>query len=99
MMEAKRQLKKFLGLTAVGILILAGISIAASVKDKDGSENKSIQTYDKSDHQIVSEVAEESGSRKICRKFFEEDEQDALARGYIEKDIVDCSFVSCGGLY
>jgi len=94
----KKQLKKILGIAVVGI-ILAGVAVGISIKDKNNSKAESSQAYNNSKNQVSQSPDIKDNHKKICKDFFEENEQDAISKGYTEKDVVDCSFVGCGGLF
>ena len=99
MIIIKKQLKKILGLAAVGAVLIGAVVGGISVKDKNSSKAESTQAYNNSKNQLPQNSDIKANHQKICRDFFEEDEKDAILKGYSEKDVVDCSFVGCGGIF
>jgi hypothetical protein len=99
MIIIKKQLKKILGLAAIGAVLIGAVVGGISVRDRNGSKDKSIQTHNDSKDQSSLELTSKLKTKKICKKFFEENEQEAIIRGYSQKDVIDCSFAGCGTLY
>ena len=92
-----KQVRKVLGLAAiVGIVAISTIA-GILIKDKNDSGAKSMTQI--SSNQDANQDAKADHRKTICRDVFEEDEQAAILKGYIRKDVVDCSFVGCGGLF
>jgi hypothetical protein len=99
MIIIKKQLKAFLGLAAIGAVFIGAVVGGVLVKDRNSSKAKSTQTYNNSEDQFSQNSNIKANHQKICKDFFEENEQDLVLKGYSKKDVVDCSFVGCGGLF
>jgi len=99
-----KQVRKILGLAAIVGIVAVSTIAGILIKDRNDSGAKSAQAYNNSgngsENEIPSAPDIKIDHRKtICKDVFEEDEQDAILKGYSEKDVVDCSFVGCGGLF
>jgi len=98
MLTIKKQLKKILGLTSIGI-ILAGVVVGIIVKDKNDSKVKSLQANNPETQTLQNSNTKTSRPKTICKDFFEKNEEESISKGYSKKDVVDCSFVGCGGIF
>ena len=98
MITIKNQIKKIIGLASIGVVVV-GVAIGVLIKENN-SKPKPIRSYNDLENQISPGLnTEVSNPRKICKSFFEENQKDLVLKGYTKKDIVDCSFVGCGGIF
>lgn len=94
----RRYFKKIFGLTTAGIIF---ISVVAGISVKNNSEKNIVKVSNdiKDKTSSFDSNKEIARAKKVCKDFFEKDENAAILQGYKREDVVDCSFVGCGGLY
>jgi hypothetical protein len=93
MVTLKRKLNYIFGLVSVGILLM-GIVLGITTKE-NSQEINSNQTS----AQNLQSNTENDHKQTICSGLLEEDENSIAAREYSDMEVVDCTFVGCGGIF
>lgn len=97
-----QQIKKIIGIFSIST-VLAGIIFCISVKQKNNVENvkeeNQVSNEQIGGNNLNTKTDIQQENYKICRTLLDENENDIALRAYTEKDIVDCVFSGCGGMY
>jgi hypothetical protein len=97
----KKKLNKILTFVSIGVLLAAVFWVLAKEKnssEKAQSQSPAIDTQsEKSDSAVALKTGNEH--QKVCRDYFEQNQNDLVARGYTLADVVDCGVVGCGGIF